>query len=115
MAGVDKPETLVRKSGVVVPKPPTFQQRVGAWILVFIARLLTSTLRYQWNDRTGFWKNPPDAPLIFAFWHNRILLCPNAYQIYSRRRKNSKIAAIASNQTGQFLKAMLSDNGRVAS
>jgi lysophospholipid acyltransferase (LPLAT)-like uncharacterized protein len=109
MADTDtKPKAPDRKSGVVVPQEPTFRQRVGAWILVFTARLLTLTLRYKWNDRSGFWENPPETPLIFAFWHNRILLCPNAYQIYSRRRKNSKAAAIASaSRDGAFLSAIL--------
>jgi lysophospholipid acyltransferase (LPLAT)-like uncharacterized protein len=108
MARVDKPEIPRRKSGVVVPQPPAFHQRLGAWIVVFLARVLALTLRYQWNDRTGFWKNPPETPLLFAFWHNRILLCPNAYQIYSRRRTSSKIAAIASaSRDGAFLSAIL--------
>ena len=97
-----------RKSGVVVPQEPTFWQRTGALLLVLFARLLTSTLRYKWNDRSGFWKNPPDSPLIFCFWHNRILLCPNVYQIYSRRRARSKVAAIASaSRDGAFLSAIL--------
>jgi lysophospholipid acyltransferase (LPLAT)-like uncharacterized protein len=103
-----KPKTPVRKSGVVVPHVPTFWQRVAALLLVLFARSLTSTLRYKWNDRTGFWENPPDSPLIYSFWHNRILLCPNVYQIYSRRRKNSKAAAIASaSRDGAFLSAIL--------
>ncbi|HVU26991.1 MAG TPA: lysophospholipid acyltransferase family protein [Verrucomicrobiae bacterium] len=97
-----------RKSGVVVPEQPKLRQRIGAWIIVSIARLLTATLRYKWNDHSGFWENPPDSPLIFAFWHNRILLCPNAYRIYSRRRKRSKVAAIAStSRDGAFLSAIL--------
>lgn len=101
-----RPKT--RKSGVVVPHTPTFWQRVAAWILVFAARSLTLTLRYKWNDRSGFWENPPDAPLIFCFWHNRILLCPDGYKIYSRRRKHSKAAAIAStSRDGAFLAAIL--------
>jgi lysophospholipid acyltransferase (LPLAT)-like uncharacterized protein len=105
---ISKPKTSVRKSGVVVPQSPNFRQRVGAWILVFVARTLTLTLRYKWNDRTGFWENPPDAPLIFAFWHNRILLCPAGYKIYSRRRPRSKAAAIAStSRDGAFLAAIL--------
>jgi hypothetical protein len=97
-----------RKSGVVVPHQPTFWQRAGAWALVFVARALTLTLRFKWNDRTGYWENPPDVPLIFCFWHNRILLCPDAYRIYSRRRKRSKVAAIAStSRDGAFLSAIL--------
>jgi len=103
-----KPKVPERKSGVVVPQAPTFWQRAGARLLVLFARSLTLTLRYQWNDRSGFWENPPDSPLIFAFWHNRILLCPDGYEIYSRRRKNSKAAAIASaSRDGAFLSAIL--------
>jgi lysophospholipid acyltransferase (LPLAT)-like uncharacterized protein len=101
-------EPGAKRSGVIVPHEPTFWQRVGAWIVVFAARSLTLTLRYKWNDRSGFWENPPDAPLIFCFWHNRILLCPAGYKIYSRRRKRSKAAAIASaSRDGAFLAAIL--------
>ena len=98
----------VPKSGVVVPQEPNFWQRVGAWIVFFVAHALTLTLRYKWNDRSGFWENPPDSPLIFCFWHNRILLCPAGYKIYSRRRPRSKAAAIAStSRDGAFLAVIL--------
>jgi lysophospholipid acyltransferase (LPLAT)-like uncharacterized protein len=97
-----------RKSGVFVPLEPTFRQRAGAWLVVFVARTLTATLRYKWSDRSGYWENPPDEPLIFCFWHNRILLCPNVYRIYSRRRARLKVAAIASaSRDGAFLSAIL--------
>jgi len=49
-----KPKIPSRKSGVFVPHEPTFRQRAGAWLVVLVARALTSTLRYRWNDRSGF-------------------------------------------------------------
>ena len=109
MADTDKkPKAPVRKSGVIVPYEPTFWQRLGALLLVLFTRSLTLTLRYEWNDRSGFSEKSPPTPLIFSFWHNRILLCPNGYQIYSRRRKNPRVAAIASaSRDGAFLSAIL--------
>jgi len=103
-----QPKPRVRASGVVVPQEPTFGQRMAALLLVLIARTLTATLRYRWNEKSGLWIKPPQTPLIFAFWHNRILLCPNAYEVYSRRRKHIGAAAIASaSKDGAFLSAIL--------
>ena len=103
-----KPKAPERKSGVVVPQEPTFWQRVGAWLLVLFARSLTSTLRYKWDDRSGFLEKPSDSPLIFSFWHNRVLLCPDVYQLYARKRGSLKLAAIASaSRDGAFLSAIL--------
>jgi hypothetical protein len=103
-----KPKIPVRKSGVVVPYEPTFWQRIGAWILVSVARTLMLTLRYKWDDRSSLLENPPTNPIIFCFWHNRILLCPDVYRIFLRRRKNAKAAAIASaSRDGAFLSAVL--------
>jgi lysophospholipid acyltransferase (LPLAT)-like uncharacterized protein len=103
-----QPKIPGRKSGVFVPLEPTFWQRVGAWLVVFVARALTSTLRYKWNDRSGFWENPPAAPMIFSFWHNRVLLCPSIYHLFARKRGRLKLAAIASaSRDGAFLSAIL--------
>ena len=41
------------------------------------ARLLFATLRFRVIDRAGVLATPPQKPLLWAFWHNR--LCVSAY------------------------------------
>jgi lysophospholipid acyltransferase (LPLAT)-like uncharacterized protein len=38
-----------------------------------ILRLLFLTLRLEFEDRAGLFKNVPKSPVIICFWHNRIL------------------------------------------
>ena len=41
---------------------------------VFLLRLLLLTLRVRVDDQSGVIKNSPKFPLIYVFWHNRILI-----------------------------------------
>ena len=43
-------------------------------LAVFLIRALTATLRFEIVDEGGIIANPPKEPLLYAFWHNRLLL-----------------------------------------
>ncbi len=45
-----------------------------------LARVLFLTLRVRITDAAGFLAQSPDFPLIFTFWHNRILAITTAHQ-----------------------------------
>ena len=64
-----------RLSGVVVPHSPCWHQRVAAWLVVAVVRLVSATLRYQWIDRSGYFNNGVPGPAIYCVWHNRLALC----------------------------------------
>jgi lysophospholipid acyltransferase (LPLAT)-like uncharacterized protein len=49
------------------------RERLLACIGSRILRLLFSTLRLDLEDRSGLSRNVPGGPVIFCFWHNRIL------------------------------------------
>ncbi len=97
-----------RRSGVIVPHAPTWRQRFAAWLVFVSLRAVAATLRYRWNDLAGILKNPPDRPVIFCLWHNRLALCTEAYRVYARRRASPGIAALVSaSRDGGFLAAVL--------
>jgi lysophospholipid acyltransferase (LPLAT)-like uncharacterized protein len=97
-----------RKSGVVVPNQPTWQQKLGSWIVFLSLRALMLTLRYSWNDRAAILQNIPDQPVIFCVWHNRLALCMQGYRVYSRKRRGPGMAAMVSaSRDGGFLAAIL--------
>jgi lysophospholipid acyltransferase (LPLAT)-like uncharacterized protein len=45
-----------------------------------LARALFLTLRVHIHDEAGFLARSPDFPVIFTFWHNRILAITTAHQ-----------------------------------
>lgn len=66
------------------------KKRVVPWVIPPLAsgfiRLLGRSLRIEICDRTGL-LNQPDRPgVLFAFWHNRILMMPYFYERMSRGR-----------------------------
>jgi hypothetical protein len=86
-----------RKSGVVVPQQPKWHQRLVAWLIFFIERSLTSTLRVKWDDRAGLANGALPGPVIFCLWHNRLALCMCVWREYVRRRSpNCGLAALIS-------------------
>jgi lysophospholipid acyltransferase (LPLAT)-like uncharacterized protein len=85
-----------RKSGVVVPHPPTWLQRLGAGLIFLVLRAVALSLRYRWSDPTGTMQNPPAGPLIFCIWHNRLAICMEAYRAFRRQHPRAGMAAIVS-------------------
>ncbi len=55
------------------PAQPTLLQKIAAGAGAGLLRILFSTLRLRVHDPQNFRGNPPKRPVIFAFWHNRIL------------------------------------------
>ena len=55
-------------------------------LIVFLLRALALTLRFRVDDRCGITRGAMQ-PFIGAFWHNRILAIPIAYQRYCRGRR----------------------------
>ncbi|MCX6967355.1 MAG: lysophospholipid acyltransferase family protein [Verrucomicrobia bacterium] len=55
-------------------------------LIVLLLRTLACTLRFRIEDRCGITRGAMQ-PFIGAFWHNRILAIPLAYQRYCRGRR----------------------------
>jgi len=98
-----------RRSGVVVPHAPRWYQRVAAWAVFLLVRTVSATLRYQWNDRSGFFETQPVGAAIYCVWHNRLVLSIPSYYAYVRKRRSRPglAAMVSASRDGGFLTAIL--------
>jgi lysophospholipid acyltransferase (LPLAT)-like uncharacterized protein len=99
-------------SGVVLPDPPSRGQRALGWVVANGMRLLAGTLRYRINGGRGPAKLP-DEPVIFALWHNRLVLCMKVYESFVRplHPHDHLAALISASKDGAFLATILQQFG----
>jgi hypothetical protein len=104
-----KPIVRRPKSGVVVPHTPRWYQRLGASLIYFTGRAYAMTLRVQWDNRSGYFMDALGGPAIYCLWHNRLLLCMEAYLEQTQRRSLGKglAALVSASKDGAFLAAIL--------
>jgi lysophospholipid acyltransferase (LPLAT)-like uncharacterized protein len=109
MMAMEKPKAKARKSGVIVPHLPKWHQRSLAWLVFALIRTVSATLRYQWNDRSGYIDVPTPGPAIYCVWHNRLALCMIAYYGYVKKRNHTPgmAAMVSASRDGGFLTAIL--------
>lgn len=69
-------------SGVVVPHKPKWHQRLAAALIYGFIRIVSTTIRYEWRDTTGFLSTQKSQPVIFCVWHNRLALCLEVYRVF---------------------------------
>lgn len=58
-----------------------------------IARTLFCTLRFRFIDHAEILTAPPAKPLLWAFWHNRILITPYMFERYFPKRRGAALAS----------------------
>lgn len=93
------------------PAQPTALQRTAAFIGAVLLRALFATLRLRVHDPGGFLASPPPHPVIYAFWHNRILSITAAFlRVYPRGRRGVLVLTSAS-KDGMWLGALASRLG----
>ncbi len=111
MAAAATPPPRARRvaTGVVVPHAPTPLQRVVAWVVFLLIRLVAATLRYRWEDRSGDFGATSPGPAIFCAWHNRLALSMIAYYQYVKPRTRSPglAAMVSASKDGGLLTAIL--------
>ena len=88
---------------------PKWHQRAGAWLVFAFIRTVSATLRYQWDDRSGFFNRAPPGPAIYCVWHNRLALCMIAYFDYVKKRNRTPgmAAMVSASRDGAFLAGIL--------
>lgn len=98
-----------RSSGVVVPHAPYWYQRLGAWLVFALVRGVSTTLRYRWTDRSGYFDGDSAGPAIYCVWHNRLALCLVPYQCYVKKHNHTPglAALVSASKDGGFLAAIL--------
>jgi len=72
-------------------------------------RLVSTTLRYSWTDRSGHFDGPSTDPVIFCFWHNRLALTTKAYYGFVRKHHHPTglAAMVSASKDGALLAAIL--------
>ena len=97
------------KGGVVVPHRPRWYQWMLAWMIVALIRIVSTTLRYRWEDNSAYFKNAPAGAAILCVWHNRLALSMPAYFNYVRKysRSSGMAALVSASKDGGFLAAIL--------
>ncbi len=102
-----KPKPVSR--GIVVPNQPRWFQRLAARIVFTLIRLVSMTLRYRWNDRSGLFDGAPAGPAIYCVWHNRLALCLEVYfRFVKKHNQTPGMAAIVSaSKDGALLASVL--------
>jgi len=96
-------------SGVVVPRPLVWHQRLAAWLIYFAVRAVSLTIRYEWHDEAGLLQRDRQQPVIFCTWHNRLALCLEVYHLYVRRigRQPRMAAMVSASRDGGLLARIL--------
>jgi lysophospholipid acyltransferase (LPLAT)-like uncharacterized protein len=83
------------------------RERLLARVGSLIARALFATLRVRIDDQSGLTKHSPDFPLIFTFWHNRILAITVGHmRLYPRGRKGVAVLTSPS-RDGEILAQLM--------
>jgi lysophospholipid acyltransferase (LPLAT)-like uncharacterized protein len=102
-------ERIRKKNSIVVPNQPRWYHWIPAWLIFAAIRTVSATLRYHWQDNSGYFDNGLAGPAIYCVWHNRLALCMTAYAALADRRKSgSQMAAMVSaSKDGAFLAAIL--------
>jgi lysophospholipid acyltransferase (LPLAT)-like uncharacterized protein len=98
-----------RSSGVVIPHHPRWYQRAGAWLIFALVQVVAATLRFRWEDRSGYFEGSDGGPAIYCVWHNRLALSMTVYYRYVRKRQaaNGIAALVSASKDGGFLAAIL--------
>lgn len=100
-------------SGVVVPHPPKWHQRLAAALIYGLIRAVSATIRYEWRDASGVLSIDKDQSVIFCIWHNRLSLCLEVYRVFLRDiQRPCKLAAMVSaSKDGGLLARVLEHYG----
>ena len=89
--------------GLVIPHKPNRSQRLVAWGVFVMERLMTFSLRCDWRDNSGLAFAEGGPPVIFCLWHNRLAISMIVHRRYPR-----KLAALVSaSKDGALLAAVL--------
>jgi hypothetical protein len=98
-----------RRSGVVVPHQPTWQQRLAGTCVYLAIRALAATIRFDARGAQHFLHPQPQGAFIFAIWHNRLALSLVIYHRFLASLQPSRrlAALVSASRDGGFLTSIL--------
>jgi lysophospholipid acyltransferase (LPLAT)-like uncharacterized protein len=74
-----------------------------------VIRLFSFTFRWRLHDSAGITGDPPEHPMIWAFWHNRIFAIPVMYRKYLSSRSGAVLSSAS--KDGEIIAATVSRFG----
>ena len=74
---------------------------LGSWLM----RALLVTLRFRFEDRARIMATPPEKPLLWVFWHNRLFVMPYVLEHFFPGRPGA--ALTSASKDGEILSAFL--------
>jgi lysophospholipid acyltransferase (LPLAT)-like uncharacterized protein len=103
------PAAAKSKGGAVVPHRAKWHQRLVATLIFVLVRLLAATVRFKLDDQSGIFSEVPKERLIFAIWHNRLVLAIILYRRYISQRDSSRrmAAMVSASKDGGMLTRVL--------
>ena len=82
-------------------KNPRVLGALGSWLM----RALLVTLRFRFEDHARVMATPPEKPLLWAFWHNRLFVMPYVFEHFFPGRPGA--ALTSASKDGEILAAFL--------
>ena len=83
--------------------------RVLAALGSCVMRGLLVTLRFRFTDHARIMATPPEKPLLWAFWHNRLFVVPYVFEHFFPGRRGA--ALTSASKDGEVLAAFLNRFG----
>jgi lysophospholipid acyltransferase (LPLAT)-like uncharacterized protein len=71
----------------------TLKAKLLGFAIAFVVRAIGMTLRLRVEDPEGLLAAPPDHPMIWVFWHNRIFSMPVFYKRYLKSRHGAVLTS----------------------
>ncbi len=84
---------------------PEKKARLIAAIGSRLMRVLFWTLNFRLTDRANVLATPPEKPLLWAFWHNRLFIMAYVFERYFPGRKGA--ALISQSKDGAIISAIV--------
>lgn len=87
------------------------REKFFAAVIATLVKLVFLTVRLRVTDRSGLLKTSPEFPLIFTFWHNRIIAITLGFQrVYPSGRKGVSVLTSPS-KDGELLAEVMAQFG----
>ena len=95
--------------GIFPSVTPERKAQLAATVGSGLVRVLLSTLRVRFTDHARLMATPPEKPLLWAFWHNRLFIMPHVFERYFPERRGA--ALTSASRDGEMLAAFLKKFG----
>lgn len=92
-------------------KDPERKARLLANIGAPLMKLLFATLRFEITDRANVLAKIPEKPLLWAFWHNRLLIMAHVFAHYFAPKGRLGATLISQSKDGAIIAAIVEKFG----